>query len=141
VGDFGVGGDSGAWIVSNVTGQVAGHVLAERTGLTYICAMHLLFEDIQQTLSACRISLPGADAAIAGVDPMDASGKKAAAVMLTTMPTRKKVGSGGDDIVDGRKRFYQSSASRAREKSKVSDAAVVASKARTMGWWSQSVSN
>ncbi|KAH0283401.1 hypothetical protein KCU62_g9068, partial [Aureobasidium sp. EXF-3399] len=141
VGDFGIGGDSGAWIVSNVTGQVAGHVLAERTGLTYICAMHLLFEDIQQTLSACRISLPGADAAIAGVDPMDASGNKAA-VMLTTMPTRKEVGSGGDDIVDGRKRFYQSSASRAREKSKVSDAAeVAASKVRTLGWWSQTVSN
>jgi hypothetical protein len=140
MGEFGVGGDSGAWIVSNTTGQVAGHVLAERTGLTYICAMQLLFKDIQQTLSACRISLPGASATIAGVDPLEASAKSA--VVFTTLPTREKVGFERErDAADGgRRRFYEPSASRTR-KGKVADAAVVSSKARTMGWWSQSVSN
>ena len=54
-----VGGDSGAWIISNTTGQVAGHVLAERNGLTYFCSMALLFEDIRYTLGAKWIGLPG----------------------------------------------------------------------------------
>jgi hypothetical protein len=138
VGDFGVGGDSGAWIVSNNTGQVAGHVLAERTGLTYICAMHLLFKDIQQTLSACKISLPGAQASIAGVDPVDANAATQA-VLFATLPTREKVGF-ERDAVEGRRRFYEPSASRTK-KAKVVDATVVAAKARTVGWWSQSVSN
>jgi hypothetical protein len=142
VGDFGVGGDSGAWIVSNTTGQVAGHVLAERTGLTYICAMHLLFKDIQQTLKALKISLPGADPAsiVDGVDPVDTS-VATQAMVFTTLPTREKVAfERNPAAADGRKRFYEPSASRTM-KGKVVDKGVVAGKARTVGWWSQSVSN
>ena len=56
-GGFGVGGDSGAWIISN-DGKVCGHVLAERQGRTYICPMDLLFEDIKATLGAKQVSLP-----------------------------------------------------------------------------------
>lgn len=54
-----VGGDSGAWVIDNTSGKVCGHVLAERDGLTYICSMQLLFEDIKSTLGATSITLPG----------------------------------------------------------------------------------
>lgn len=56
-GGFGVGGDSGAWVVSS-DGKVCGHVLAERAGRTYICPMDLLFEDMRETLGARVIELP-----------------------------------------------------------------------------------
>ena len=56
-GGFGVGGDSGAWVVSS-DGKVCGHVLAERTGRTYICPMDLLFADIRETLGAVDVALP-----------------------------------------------------------------------------------
>jgi hypothetical protein len=56
-GGFGVGGDSGAWVVSS-DGKVCGHVLAERTGRTYICPMDLLFADIRETLGAVNVALP-----------------------------------------------------------------------------------
>lgn len=57
-GNFGVGGDSGAWVISNEDGQVCGHVLASRTGRTYICPMDLLLEDIRATLGASEVALP-----------------------------------------------------------------------------------
>lgn len=139
VGDFGIGGDSGAWIVSNTTGQVAGHVLAERTGLTYICAMHLLFDDIRQTLRACSISLPGAGATIDGVHELDASAEQG--IVYTALPTRERIGYAGADDADGRRRFYESSASRARQNKVGEKTAAQMPKARTMGWWSQSISN
>ncbi|KAK6437285.1 V-type proton ATPase 16 kDa proteolipid subunit [Oleoguttula sp. CCFEE 5521] len=62
LGGFGVGGDSGAWIISS-EGKVCGHVLAERAGRTYICPMELMFEDIKATLGAGTVGLPveGAD--------------------------------------------------------------------------------
>ena len=56
-GGFGVGGDSGAWVVSS-DGKVCGHVLAERAGRTYICPMDLLFADIRETLGAVNVALP-----------------------------------------------------------------------------------
>jgi len=56
-GGFGVGGDSGAWVISN-DGKVCGHVLAERAGRTYICPMDLLFEDIRETLGVSSVELP-----------------------------------------------------------------------------------
>ena len=59
VGDFGVGGDSGAWVVDAEQGRVAGHVLAEQRGLTYFCPMEVLVDDIQATLGADRVRLPG----------------------------------------------------------------------------------
>ncbi|PVI01540.1 hypothetical protein DM02DRAFT_591029 [Periconia macrospinosa] len=60
-GGFGVGGDSGAWVVQNGTHHVVGHVLAwcERNKIAYICPMEVLFEDIKRTLGAKRIYLPG----------------------------------------------------------------------------------
>jgi hypothetical protein len=57
-GDFGVGGDSGAWVVSNEDGRVCGHVLAAKKGRTYICPMDLLIEDIKLTLGASEVELP-----------------------------------------------------------------------------------
>ncbi|KAK5170548.1 V-type proton ATPase 16 kDa proteolipid subunit [Saxophila tyrrhenica] len=58
-GNFGVGGDSGAWVISNDDGRVCGHVLASRKGRTYICPMDLLLEDIKATLGAGSVTLPG----------------------------------------------------------------------------------
>lgn len=57
-GDFGIGGDSGAWVISNDDGGVCGHVLASRKGRTYICPMDLLLDDIKQTLGATEVKLP-----------------------------------------------------------------------------------
>ena len=57
-GSFGIGGDSGAWVVSNDDGKVCGHVLASRKGRTYICPMDLLLEDIKATLGAQSVALP-----------------------------------------------------------------------------------
>lgn len=57
-GNFGIGGDSGAWVISNDDGKVCGHVLASRTGRTYICPMDLLLEDIKTTLGAREVALP-----------------------------------------------------------------------------------
>ena len=57
-GNFGVGGDSGAWVISNDDGRVCGHVVASRKGRTYICPMDLLLEDIKQTLGATSVKLP-----------------------------------------------------------------------------------
>ncbi|GAB7359639.1 hypothetical protein MBLNU230_g6820t1 [Neophaeotheca triangularis] len=70
-GDFGVGGDSGAWVISNETGGVCGHVLAERSGRTYICPMDLMVEDMRATLGAGRVALPGVN----GVDKLEAMGE------------------------------------------------------------------
>ncbi|KAF2492836.1 hypothetical protein BU16DRAFT_514066 [Lophium mytilinum] len=63
VGGFGVGGDSGAWVIENNDGRVCGHVLAwcARNRLAYICPMQVLLEDIKRTLGARRICLPGSE--------------------------------------------------------------------------------
>jgi len=60
-GGFGVGGDSGAWVIQNGLHRVVGHVLAwcERNHIAYICPMEVLLEDIKRTLGAKRIYLPG----------------------------------------------------------------------------------
>ncbi|KAI8938479.1 hypothetical protein NX059_004371 [Plenodomus lindquistii] len=60
-GGFGVGGDSGAWIVQNGTHRVVGHVLAwcQRNKIAYFVPMEVLLEDIKRTLGAKRIYLPG----------------------------------------------------------------------------------
>lgn len=59
VGDFGIGGDSGAWVVDAAQGRVAGHVLAQQRGVTYFCPMDVLMDDIRTTLTAARVRLPG----------------------------------------------------------------------------------
>jgi hypothetical protein len=60
-GGFGVGGDSGAWVVQNGHHKVVGHVLAwcQKNCIAYICPMEVLLEDIKRTLGATRIYLPG----------------------------------------------------------------------------------
>ncbi|KAJ4315819.1 hypothetical protein N0V94_005771 [Neodidymelliopsis sp. IMI 364377] len=62
-GGFGVGGDSGAWVIQNNSHRVVGHVLAwcQRNHIAYICPMEVLLEDIKRTLGAKRIYLPGSD--------------------------------------------------------------------------------
>jgi len=76
VGNFGVGGDSGAWVIDNDQGLVCGHVLAwcDRNAIAYICPMEVLLEDIKRTLNAKKICLPGGeddgDEIIVGVSPL-----------------------------------------------------------------------
>ncbi|KAF2673760.1 hypothetical protein BT63DRAFT_368139 [Microthyrium microscopicum] len=61
MGDFGVGGDSGAWVIDNDDGRVCGHVLAwcSRNSIAYICPADVLLDDMKRTLNADRIGLPG----------------------------------------------------------------------------------
>lgn len=57
-GNFGIGGDSGAWVIDNATGEACAHVLAWWAGLAYVAPMEVLFEDMAHTLSA-DVALPG----------------------------------------------------------------------------------
>ncbi|KAL8654580.1 MAG: hypothetical protein Q9226_003372, partial [Calogaya cf. arnoldii] len=61
-GNFGVGGDSGAWVIDSKTGGVCAHVLAwsARNGSTYVAPMEVLFEDMARTLGA-EVELPDVD--------------------------------------------------------------------------------
>ncbi|KAF4548871.1 Hypothetical protein D9617_25g062010 [Elsinoe fawcettii] len=61
VGNFGVGGDSGAWVVDCERGGICGAVLAEKGGVTYFAPMDVLLEDIRLTLNAKTVRLPGQD--------------------------------------------------------------------------------
>ncbi|KAI9799982.1 MAG: hypothetical protein M1833_003511 [Piccolia ochrophora] len=63
VGNFGIAGDSGAWVIDNEQGKVCGHVLAwcSRNCWAYICPMEVLLEDMQRTLSAQEVKLPGGE--------------------------------------------------------------------------------
>ncbi|KAL9028339.1 MAG: hypothetical protein Q9196_003277 [Gyalolechia fulgens] len=58
-GKFGMGGDSGAWVIDNATGGVCAHVLAwsQRNNTAYVAPMEVLFEDMAQTLAA-DVTLP-----------------------------------------------------------------------------------
>ena len=58
-GDFGVGGDSGAWVIDNETGGVCGHVTgySERFQSGTISAMEVLLHDMEQTLGK-PVALP-----------------------------------------------------------------------------------
>ncbi|KAL2832845.1 hypothetical protein BDW59DRAFT_169147 [Aspergillus cavernicola] len=60
-GNFGVPGDSGAWVFEKSTGRVCGAVLAwsEKSRTAYIAPMEVLLEDIARTLQATHITLPG----------------------------------------------------------------------------------
>ncbi|PYH32426.1 uncharacterized protein BO87DRAFT_109559 [Aspergillus neoniger CBS 115656] len=59
-GNFGVPGDSGAWVFEKASGRVCGHVLAwsDKTRTAYIAPMEILLEDIARSLNANYISLP-----------------------------------------------------------------------------------
>ncbi|KAK1139533.1 hypothetical protein N8T08_000673 [Aspergillus melleus] len=60
-GNFGVPGDSGAWVFERSTGRVCGHVLAwsDKSHTAYIAPMEVLLEDIARTLNASYVALPG----------------------------------------------------------------------------------
>ncbi|KAL5332280.1 hypothetical protein BJX70DRAFT_384567 [Aspergillus crustosus] len=60
-GNFGVPGDSGAWVFEKSTARVCGAVLAwsDKTRTAYIAPMEVLLDDIARTLQATRITLPG----------------------------------------------------------------------------------
>ncbi|KAL6711650.1 hypothetical protein ACN47E_004584 [Coniothyrium glycines] len=74
-GGFGVGGDSGAWIVQNGTHKVVGHVLAwcQRNHIAYLCPMEVLLEDIKRKLRAKHVFFPGSaeHMRFANNDPLD----------------------------------------------------------------------
>ena len=59
IGGFGLGGDSGAWVIDNATNHTCAHVLAwsERNGAAYVSPMDVLLHDISQTLHA-PVSFP-----------------------------------------------------------------------------------
>jgi len=58
-GDFGVGGDSGAWVIDNATGGVCAHVTAYSETMEYatIAPMEVLLHDMEQTLGT-NVALP-----------------------------------------------------------------------------------
>ncbi|THC97646.1 hypothetical protein EYZ11_002872 [Aspergillus tanneri] len=60
-GNFGVPGDSGAWVFERSTGRVCGHVLAwsDKSHTAYIAPMEVLLEDIARSLNASFVALAG----------------------------------------------------------------------------------
>ncbi|KAK5108465.1 hypothetical protein LTR62_008283 [Meristemomyces frigidus] len=91
-GGFGAGGDSGAWVISNDDGRVCGHVLASKTGRTYICPMDLLLEDIRRTLKVGSVSLPCMAATQAENSVCQRAGKVMAAALQNMRVTESEVG-------------------------------------------------
>lgn len=58
---LGIPGDSGAWIIDRLGGQLCGHVLAwsQRKQVAYISPMDILIKDIAETLEASEVRLGG----------------------------------------------------------------------------------
>lgn len=111
-GGFGVGGDSGAWVVSS-DGKVCGHVLAERAGRTYICPMDLLFADIRETLGAVDVALPMLCEAAASARSTDDGGVEAAVARLRLgdgggVPLSMSLSSGGVRYAGQKQEFARS---------------------------------
>ena len=65
-GNFGSGGDSGAWVFDDATGAVCGHVLAysERSQVAYIAPMDVMVRDMERVLGK-EVRLPGVEASVA----------------------------------------------------------------------------
>ena len=59
-GSFGGGGDSGAWVFDDATGNVCGHVLAysDKSSVAYIAPMDVMLEDMGRVLGG-KVRLPG----------------------------------------------------------------------------------
>ncbi|EQL02315.1 HET-s/LopB domain-containing protein [Ophiocordyceps sinensis CO18] len=72
---LGLPGDSGAWVVDRLHGQLCGHVLAwsQRKRVAYICPMEILLLDVAETLEANEIRLPGGEPVVTFGDAHDAS--------------------------------------------------------------------
>ncbi|KAI4148012.1 MAG: hypothetical protein L6R39_002931 [Caloplaca ligustica] len=85
-GKFGMGGDSGAWVIDNATGGVCAHVLAwsERNNTAYVAPMEVLFEDMAQTLGA-DVTLPGEQACLVPKEGLFASGRLTEAAASLTI--------------------------------------------------------
>ncbi|KAL8730145.1 MAG: hypothetical protein Q9166_004228 [cf. Caloplaca sp. 2 TL-2023] len=75
-GNFGMGGDSGAWVIDNATGGVCAHVLAwsERSGTAYVAPMEVLLEDMAMRLGA-EVELPGQEVEVEGSNTADIEAK------------------------------------------------------------------
>ncbi|KAI9852253.1 MAG: hypothetical protein M1838_001295 [Thelocarpon superellum] len=82
-GKLGVPGDSGAWIIDNQQGRVCGHVLAwcSRNKWAYICPMQILLEDMERTLPARRVTLPGGEAHALSALPSRSSARRSDVAM------------------------------------------------------------
>ncbi|KAL8939513.1 MAG: hypothetical protein Q9216_003319 [Gyalolechia sp. 2 TL-2023] len=82
-GKFGMGGDSGAWVIDNATGGVCAHVLAwsQRNNTAYVAPMEVLFEDMAQTLGA-DVTLPEQE--LTSVVASELAGLSAGALTKTT---------------------------------------------------------
>ncbi|KAH6643753.1 hypothetical protein C7974DRAFT_4693 [Boeremia exigua] len=120
-GGFGVGGDSGAWVIQNNSHRVVGHVLAwcQRNHIAYICPMEVLLEDIKRTLGAKRIYLPGSDEQRAFVRQQQQGQKKAirdcsAIGQLESAVQGLGIVDSHDSAVDMRSAFGSSSSARRR---------------------------
>ncbi|KAF2868091.1 hypothetical protein BDV95DRAFT_157627 [Massariosphaeria phaeospora] len=100
VGGFGVGGDSGAWVIQNGSHHVVGHVLAwcERNHIAYICPMEVLLEDIKRTLGAKRIYLPGSSEEVKAFARIN--GKRALRMKEDSVVDEIEVGVGSIGIAD-----------------------------------------
>ncbi|KAL8740058.1 MAG: hypothetical protein Q9190_007198 [Brigantiaea leucoxantha] len=74
MGNFGAGGDSGAWVIDDKTGHVCAHVLAwsQRSNTAYIAPMEVLLDDMAQRLDA-KISLPSQTLSAPNSPPMATS--------------------------------------------------------------------
>lgn len=86
-GKFGMGGDSGAWVIDNATGGVCAHVLAwsERNNTAYVAPMEVLFEDMAQTLGA-DVALPGQSERQLGQGQSEGTSNPAFSRELTSSP-------------------------------------------------------
>ncbi|KAF2398208.1 hypothetical protein EJ06DRAFT_532574 [Trichodelitschia bisporula] len=98
VGGFGVGGDSGAWVIDNAQGRVVGHVLAwcERNALAYICPMEVLLLDMKRALGARCVTLPGAEREDLVPDEIEDVRRAVEGIGLLEAPGRVEVLNGVD---------------------------------------------
>ncbi|PNS17967.1 Hybrid signal transduction histidine kinase K [Sphaceloma murrayae] len=100
VGDFGVGGDSGAWVVDCEHGRVCGAVVAEKGGVAYFAPLGVILDDIRRTLGAGRVVLPGCEEVEAGlwkdgeeVPPGVAAGNRVSEEVMRSLAVRDKTAS------------------------------------------------
>ncbi|KAI4174613.1 MAG: hypothetical protein LQ343_002186 [Gyalolechia ehrenbergii] len=108
-GKFGVGGDSGAWVIDNATGGVCAHVLAwsQRNNTAYVAPMEVLFEDMAQTLRA-DVTLPkqelnlSAEHASVSTEALTKATASLAIKTQTSSDGHTATGPGGDLVRDSK---------------------------------------
>ena len=119
-GNFGTGGDSGAWVIDNTTGAVCAHVLAwsERSKTAYVAPMEVLLDDIAETLGA-EVTLPGQEQVnietrAEGLNSEDSSESKAQVGSLRGGQTSPRVRSQDGKETDEDEESEKSNATRTR---------------------------